>query len=1025
MATISTPPTPKTPVPRPHSQPQPGASQFSQFRLTTFVDSNPKPVPKKTANGESASVIATQSPVPRPSSVPVIVNGAGPAPVATMNGSREANNKTKENETGTATAHRRTASAATIKIPNNAHNGFGVLDLTPPLPSAGQGKLGQHRDGRVRNPVPRKLKGKTDMRNGNFSVMHMDMSGVSMSEKGGIADRGKEAQRTSENTAKAAREALRDKAAGGGSIKRRRVDGEGQWEPILSQASRVESAIGVGQAILPQVKKEIVHRTGEMTGEEVKCEQARLLTLLRSLNPLAVVDQMCTALAFFGGIPGAPPPADGMQFPESEDANGSGALFVGWLSEIFPDASRRAWSSMEVPKREASVVQGKRPRGRPKGSKASKVRKDKGIKKGRKDGLPNNALIPVAVDGDDPADDDWVDMGIGDDEAAPSGNAHAEDGMIIDLDGDVETPSQAAGKRKVGRPRSSAIKAKQRDANGNETPSVDGFPLSSPSQQHQNVEGNVSSEQQSPSQSKRKPGRPPGSKTKPKEGAPPPSAPKPVKAPKSAKEGLTPTRAKSVVDGSIPAGLAADERAILEAYRKNKALAGPEKAEEPAKKKRKSRAKPKPAQEGGPVSAGDENAGDGDTPTIIAQQLGSAPAPTHPVPQQQTAVPPPPRRQRKGKENVSIFAPSKPTNNMNSGIDPSLQSAGPMSASPHLPPTRSQNQSQSQSRVHPQQPARSLSASNTHTNNNPFASPPMNGMNNTNVITNSMMSIDSIMPSSTNSQQQRQVQGLEAHYERFAHAGNETASPTTYNMGGMSSHGQGQGQRGSPAVNAGMAMQRANSQQQQQQQQRQNMTRSPQKSISGLGSTANMNNSNNMYYGQGPNQQQQQTRHIPSQSQGYGYSSGSGMVQNQNASKSHSYNMDFGATGNPRGSLGSNMNQLPSSGNVGGQRGSGGYGVQNQNQGYFDNTNVTGGYVDLPALETGLGGASGLGGNASYGVGGMGGVSGGARSQSYSGGGIGSQGMGGGLFGTEQGVGISESEMGDRLLRGIGSWKKG
>ena len=280
-----------------------------------------------------------------------------------------------------------------------------------------------------------------------------------------------------------------------------------------------------------------------------------------------------------------------------------------------------------------------------------------------------------------------------------------------------------------------------------------------------------------------------------------------------------------------------------------------------------------------------------------------------------------------------------------------------------------------------------------------------------------------MMPSNTNTQQQRQVQGLEAHYERFANAGNETASPTTYNMGGHSQLQGGSGQRQSPAVNQGMQMQRANSQQQQQQ--RQNMTRSPQKSLSGLGSTSNMGNSNNMYYSGGQGQQQQ-TRRIPSQSQGYGYSSGSGLVQNQNANRSNSYNIDFGATGNSRGSLGSNMTQLPSSGNVGGQRGSGGYGVQNQNQGYFDNTNVTGGYVDLPALETGLGGASGLGGNAGYGVGGMGGVSGGARSQSYSGDGIGSQGMGGGLFGTEQGgVGISESEMRDRLLRGIGSWKKG
>jgi len=73
-----------------------------------------------------------------------------------------------------------------------------------------------------------------------------------------------------------------------------------------------------------------------LTATEVKEEQVRLLALLRSLNPSQVVDQICRALTFFGGIPGAPVPSSKHDFPSSAAANGSGSLFVGWLSEIFP-----------------------------------------------------------------------------------------------------------------------------------------------------------------------------------------------------------------------------------------------------------------------------------------------------------------------------------------------------------------------------------------------------------------------------------------------------------------------------------------------------------------------------------------------------------------------------------------------------------------------------------------------------------------------------------------------------------------
>lgn len=142
---------------------------------------------------------------------------------------------------------------------------------------------------------------------------------------------------------------------------------------------------------------------------DVKVEQARLLTFLRSLHPVLVVDQLCKALAYFGGIPSAPPPENG-EFPGSAKNNGSGSLFVGWMSEIFPPAGQTPLPTPGVvggpvagssngtstglggdqdPR--TNILLPRRKRGRPKGSKGSKARKDKGIKKG-----PKN---PDATDG--------------------------------------------------------------------------------------------------------------------------------------------------------------------------------------------------------------------------------------------------------------------------------------------------------------------------------------------------------------------------------------------------------------------------------------------------------------------------------------------------------------------------------------------------------------------------------------------------------------------------------------------------
>lgn len=156
-------------------------------------------------------------------------------------------------------------------------------------------------------------------------------------------------------------------------------------------------------------RSSIVETPRPLFPEEVKEEQARLLTLLRTLQPLTVVDQLCKALAYFGGIPDAPPPKEGRSFPESAEANGSGAVFVGWVAEIFPDLDAqgrrkpRPFVASSLPPPRSTE---KRGRGRPKGSKASKVRSDKGIKKGSK----KNPLLGAVEANETVQDSSWVDV---------------------------------------------------------------------------------------------------------------------------------------------------------------------------------------------------------------------------------------------------------------------------------------------------------------------------------------------------------------------------------------------------------------------------------------------------------------------------------------------------------------------------------------------------------------------------------------------------------------------------------------
>ncbi|KAH7136594.1 hypothetical protein EDB81DRAFT_762249 [Dactylonectria macrodidyma] len=277
---------------------------------------------------------------------------------------------------------------------------------------------GGFHDGRVGDPIPSKLKGKINGRSGNFGVWLM---GSLRSEK---AERDSAAKRSSEGTAAAAELANKE---GYRPIKPTQL----AWYPpeqAATPASVAETSaalpfpapepfsipdrIPVSRATSTKETEAAAQPEGETTPAEAsppaqtltpqgtKVEQARLLTLLRSLHPLLVVDQICKALAYFGGIPGAPVPADGV-FPESAAANGPGSLFVGWVAEIFPELDAAGNRTKRLPPTPipgigsagaSSSVGGlsipvRRSRGRPKGSKSTKPRKDKGI---RKSGIANS-----------------------------------------------------------------------------------------------------------------------------------------------------------------------------------------------------------------------------------------------------------------------------------------------------------------------------------------------------------------------------------------------------------------------------------------------------------------------------------------------------------------------------------------------------------------------------------------------------------------------------------------------------------
>lgn len=306
------------------------------------------------------------------------------------------------------------------------------------------------RDKRVKNAIPKKLKGKTNPKSGAFGVMT-----VSFRADAPAASRNAAAKRTSESTVMAARLAANPPAP----LPRRRV-------PILP-------------APYPHSRQ----RQHPLTPAETKSEQVRLLALLRSLHPVRVVDQLCRALAFFGGVPGASSPSLEHSFPPSVAANGSGSLFVGWLSEIFPQLGPSTPALL-------SSIAPKRVRGRPRGSKTIRMRSSL-IANNTRNEPARPQPSTHAVMNTDGGDDGWVDV---------------EEPLLNDL-----VPRGAAEGTEVC----------EQPADTSAVPVSGANPEMPPSHEPQQPSDEPRQPNEGPQPSKRRRGRPKGSKNRPKGSAGP------------------------------------------------------------------------------------------------------------------------------------------------------------------------------------------------------------------------------------------------------------------------------------------------------------------------------------------------------------------------------------------------------------------------------------------------------------------------------------------------------------------------
>ncbi|KAG5998052.1 hypothetical protein E4U52_001887 [Claviceps spartinae] len=276
-------------------------------------------------------------------------------------------------------------------------------------------------------------------------------SNFSAMQTGPTLSREEAARLTSELTVAAAKEF--NQSAYYSTIRRQRL----RWTQTAAQtqALSVENAART-QPVVRQ------NRTTHLTPSETKFEQARLLTLLRSLNPDVVVNQICKAVTYFGGIPMGPLPPDYSAFPDSATGYGSGSNFIGWLSEIFPITTPPGTERAAV---HETALPPKKRRGRPKGSKSTKVRSDKGgrhvTKKSRYDAQPG----AIDAEGDDGPDHVQSGNSGGHFQEATSNTALSLD-ETANQSNDAATAAPRPAKR--GRPKGS--KSRPRNSIGSQNP---------------------------------------------------------------------------------------------------------------------------------------------------------------------------------------------------------------------------------------------------------------------------------------------------------------------------------------------------------------------------------------------------------------------------------------------------------------------------------------------------------------------------------------------------------------------------
>lgn len=216
----------------------------------------------------------------------------GPAPVSTQPSTSNATTSANANQSQNAHSAAQLV-PVTIIGPNSDASYAGMSESQPESDDAQQPLPGQpYKDGRIRNPVPSKLKGKTSNASGRFSVMHMDIR----AGKDVAVDRDAAAKRTSENTALAAKMAYESGYQPHRKSNWLRVPEDSTPDPTVPFTGTTpynHALYGLPKPAVnpPKDKPTPQTATRPLTTTECKEEQARLLTLLRSLQPVAVVDQ--------------------------------------------------------------------------------------------------------------------------------------------------------------------------------------------------------------------------------------------------------------------------------------------------------------------------------------------------------------------------------------------------------------------------------------------------------------------------------------------------------------------------------------------------------------------------------------------------------------------------------------------------------------------------------------------------------------------------------------------------------------